>query len=235
MQYTLLIYTDETIGAGAPPEAQKQMMDEYWAYEAWLADRGMKRAGEALHNIEPGHQRAGARRRRVDDRRTVRRDQGTARRLLPARSRQPRRRHRGGAAVPGQQVRVTIEVRPVMDFSRWRARSSARTPLLGGRRPPVPSRVRTGGRGPDPSGRKLRPRRGRRAGRVRSRARAMASRRLPRQPRRVDHDHGAEPGDRPHPTRSGRSDEGGDRRAAPGTRGASVTTRCTRSPTSGCA
>ena len=50
MQYTLLIYSDETASAGAPPEAQKQMMDEYRAYEAWLADRGIKRAGEALHD-----------------------------------------------------------------------------------------------------------------------------------------------------------------------------------------
>ncbi len=48
MQYTLLIYADETAGAAAPPEAQQQMIDEYWAYEAWLADRGIKRAGEAL-------------------------------------------------------------------------------------------------------------------------------------------------------------------------------------------
>ena len=50
MQYTLLIYADETAGADAPPELQKQVMDEYRAYGAWLAEKGIKRAGEALHD-----------------------------------------------------------------------------------------------------------------------------------------------------------------------------------------
>jgi hypothetical protein len=48
MQYTLLIYGDETAGADAPPDQLKQVMDEYWASEEWLAAKGIKRAGEAL-------------------------------------------------------------------------------------------------------------------------------------------------------------------------------------------
>ena len=50
MQYILLIYTDETADADAPPERQKQVMDDYRAYESWLAEKGIKRAGEALHD-----------------------------------------------------------------------------------------------------------------------------------------------------------------------------------------
>ena len=50
MQYTLSIYADETAGADAPPELQKQVMDEYRAYGSWLAEKGIKRAGEALHD-----------------------------------------------------------------------------------------------------------------------------------------------------------------------------------------
>ena len=48
MQYTLLIYTPEADGSEAPEELKK-MMDEYWVYEAWLIEKGWKRAGEALH------------------------------------------------------------------------------------------------------------------------------------------------------------------------------------------
>ncbi|MDQ3210237.1 MAG: YciI family protein [Actinomycetota bacterium] len=50
MQYTLLIYSDETAAADAPPEMQKQVMDEYMAFQGWLVERGIKRAGEALHD-----------------------------------------------------------------------------------------------------------------------------------------------------------------------------------------
>ncbi|HWC69527.1 MAG TPA: YciI family protein [Actinomycetota bacterium] len=50
MRYTLLIYGDESAGADAPPEQLEQLMDEYRAYEAWLQERGIKRAGEALQD-----------------------------------------------------------------------------------------------------------------------------------------------------------------------------------------
>ena len=57
----------------------------------------------------------------------------------------------------------------------------------GGRRPPVPARVRACGGDADPCARRLRPRRGGRAGGVRDRAGTLALRRGPRQPRRLDH------------------------------------------------
>jgi hypothetical protein len=50
MQYALLIYGDESAGADVPPEQQTQVMDEWRAYEEWLGERGIKRAGEALHD-----------------------------------------------------------------------------------------------------------------------------------------------------------------------------------------
>ena len=49
MQYALLIYGDQAQADAASPEDRKQIMDEYWKYEAWLAEKGTKRAGEALH------------------------------------------------------------------------------------------------------------------------------------------------------------------------------------------
>ena len=50
MQYAILIYGDQSAAANASPEETQQVMDEYWKYEAWLAERGTKVAGEALHD-----------------------------------------------------------------------------------------------------------------------------------------------------------------------------------------
>jgi hypothetical protein len=50
MRYTLLIYGDESAGADASPEQLEQLIGEYRAYEAWLQERGIKRAGEALQD-----------------------------------------------------------------------------------------------------------------------------------------------------------------------------------------
>jgi hypothetical protein len=49
MLYALLIYGDETSATGVSAEAMKTMAADYWAYEEWLAEKGIKRAGEALH------------------------------------------------------------------------------------------------------------------------------------------------------------------------------------------
>ena len=48
MQYTLLIYGDETAQASATPEQTEAVMGEWWAYDQWLTEKGLKRAGEAL-------------------------------------------------------------------------------------------------------------------------------------------------------------------------------------------
>lgn len=48
MKYALLIYGDPSSG-DMTPEAMQASMDEWWKYEAWLGERGIKLAGEALH------------------------------------------------------------------------------------------------------------------------------------------------------------------------------------------
>jgi hypothetical protein len=52
MKYTLLIYGDPSLAEGASPEDLKAVMDEWWKYEAWLGERGIKLAGEALHTTD---------------------------------------------------------------------------------------------------------------------------------------------------------------------------------------
>ena len=49
MQYALLIYGDERQAENASEAETQEVMDQYWKYEAWLAEKGIKRAGEALH------------------------------------------------------------------------------------------------------------------------------------------------------------------------------------------
>jgi hypothetical protein len=48
MQYALLIYGDERQAENASEAETKEVMDGYWKYEAWLGEKGIKRAGEAL-------------------------------------------------------------------------------------------------------------------------------------------------------------------------------------------
>ena len=50
MQYALLIYGDESAAANVSPADTQQVMDDYWKYEAWLAEKGNKLGGEALHD-----------------------------------------------------------------------------------------------------------------------------------------------------------------------------------------
>ena len=47
MLYALLIYGNEAAG-DAGPDGMRAMFDEYQVYEGWLAERGIKRGGEAL-------------------------------------------------------------------------------------------------------------------------------------------------------------------------------------------
>ena len=48
MQYLLLIYEDQKIGAAMDEKAQKELLDAYWAYTKELKDSGAYLAGEAL-------------------------------------------------------------------------------------------------------------------------------------------------------------------------------------------
>src|SRR5262245_38642399 len=50
MKYLALIYTDENQDMAAPQEKQQEILNEYIAYEGWLAQKqaGKKIAGDAL-------------------------------------------------------------------------------------------------------------------------------------------------------------------------------------------
>jgi hypothetical protein len=49
VKYAILIYGDETAGAQATPEQQKEVMDMWWGYEEELQKQpGLRLAGEAL-------------------------------------------------------------------------------------------------------------------------------------------------------------------------------------------
>lgn len=49
MKYAILIYGNEAAGAGATPQEQQAVMDQWWAYEAELQkNEGLRLAGEAL-------------------------------------------------------------------------------------------------------------------------------------------------------------------------------------------
>ena len=151
----------------------------------------------ALQTAAPGDgdHRAGAGRQDADHRRPVRRDQGGDRRL-PACSRPttstPRSSWPRGSRRPAWAAR-----------SRCARSWSGSDPRAGLPRP-VGTRPRCADRLP----RRLRPRRGSRAGGLRDRRGALAARRSPGQPGRLAGDDGAQPRDRSHPPRShaGRED-----------------------------
>jgi hypothetical protein len=48
MKYALLIYGDQSQAQNASPEELQAVLDEWWKYEAWLGERGIRLAGEAL-------------------------------------------------------------------------------------------------------------------------------------------------------------------------------------------
>jgi hypothetical protein len=50
MQYMLLIYADESAGAGMTPEEGAKLAQEYTDYSQWLVDKGWMRGGEPLHD-----------------------------------------------------------------------------------------------------------------------------------------------------------------------------------------
>jgi hypothetical protein len=50
MEYALLIYGDQSQAQNATPEEQEAGMDHWRRYEGWLAETGIKRSGEALHD-----------------------------------------------------------------------------------------------------------------------------------------------------------------------------------------
>ena len=113
MRYMLSIYGDEQRWADATPEQTRATLAGYEAFGREAGDRIV--AGDGL---QPTATATTVRVRdgdRLLSRRPVRRDQGTARRLLRTRVRRPRRGARLGREDP-RRPHGAIEVRPVMDY-----------------------------------------------------------------------------------------------------------------------
>ena len=116
MRYMLLIYGDPSLAASMTPEEGEKMMADYYTYT--------QRSSTAARSSPATRCRASRRRRpcacqggqRTLDRRSLRRDQGGARRLLPRRREGPRPRPRAGGAATRCAPRSVIEVRPLLDY-----------------------------------------------------------------------------------------------------------------------
>ena len=125
MQYALLIYTpeptEEPTAGGHAAE-----MEGYNAFTEHVRARGACEAGEALDSVATATTVRVARRQDDDDRRTVRRDEGDARRLLPRRGGRSRRGDRLRRDDPRRAAR-RIEVRPVWDWAAERRCGAACT------------------------------------------------------------------------------------------------------------
>ena len=107
-RYAALIYGTEPSGE-PDPELWGKIMAEYMHFGEVGGAAGVIGGGEAAPADQHGHDHSGHRRRkgrrRDRHRRSVRRDQGSARRLLPARLQGPRRGPQLGGADPGALVR----------------------------------------------------------------------------------------------------------------------------------
>ena len=100
MKYLCLIY-DEEKKLGAMPKAESDaFMGEYFGFTEGIKKSGHYLGGNALQPVADRHDRPRPERQGVDDRRAVRRDHGTARRLLPDRGQGPERRDPGRGEDP---------------------------------------------------------------------------------------------------------------------------------------
>ena len=220
MKYLLTIYDDESMWSDAQPgdvNADDGRLPQVRPRRS--AATGAFVAGEALESISTAttvrvHRTASASSPTARSRR--RRSSSAASTCSTART--STRRSTWAAKIPGAQSGC-VEVRPVRVFAvRLSARRSDR--------PPVPARVGAGGRDAHPRPRRLRPRRGGGAGGVGRGARALAARRRPAQPGRVDHDDRAQPRDRPAAARARAA-----RRSARSSRARGARRRARTSPT----
>ena len=111
VKYALLIYGDERRVGRRCSEDEQQAI--YGEYVGDLRELPGTFGGAQLQPADDGDDGARRRRRDADDRRPVRRDEGGARRLLPVRGRQPRRRRsRSRRAIPAARIGGAVEVRP---------------------------------------------------------------------------------------------------------------------------
>ncbi len=106
MQYMLLIYNEPGVwGTMTPERAAVGPWPSTAPYTEELQNTGKLVAGDALQPITDRDVGPRPRRRDADDRRAVRRDEGSARRLLPDRRRDARRGARVGRQDPRRTVR----------------------------------------------------------------------------------------------------------------------------------
>ena len=103
MKYALLIYGNDTEWESRSDEEKQAIYGEYCA---GLGERPASSAARSCSRRDTATTVRVRERRDADDRRPVRRDEGSARRLLPARGRQPRRRDRARSAHPGSAARA---------------------------------------------------------------------------------------------------------------------------------
>ena len=206
----LLIYGRRADRAAVPDDVMASEMAAYNEFTRHIADRGAhsRPARRSIHRRPPPPSASA----------TARRSRPTGRSPRPRRSsaastssRPPISTRRSttprGSPAPSDG---SIEVRPIFDFgaqaaaARRRNRDRAEPALTA---PPddaahdVVDRLfreesGAGGRDAHPRPRRLRPGRGGGPGRVHHRARDVAGAGRPGQPGGVDHDHGAQPGDR---------------------------------------
>ena len=192
MKYLLSIYADERAYEAMSEDERREM---YAAYDELMKD--VAAAGHMLGGEGWPRPRARPRCRSVGraprHRRTVRGDQGAARRLLPDRRGGPRRRDRhrrdGSRACTLARSRC--------------ARSSTDDDRRRGRRPRVPGRHRARRGHPDQSDPRLRPGGRGLAGGLRAGAPHVAAARRAARPHRVAVHHGPQPRDRPAPPGTG--------------------------------
>ena len=198
MRYLLLIYTEPPAMAPSD-EAVGEELARYGAYSAWLRETGQFLGGEAL--------------KPVTDATTVQLVDG--RRVVTDGPFAETKEHLGGLLPDRGESTLMRRSRPPRDCrppptarsrsgrsgrrrDRCDRRSSRRRrPRPGGGRRGVSRGPRPRARHPDPRPGRLRSRRGGRRRRVPGGAGALAGRRDPRQPGRVDHDDGTQPRDRP--------------------------------------
>ena len=105
MKFLAIIYNDESLYADATPEQIAATFEAHGEFGQAAGEAGVFVGGEGLQPIGDRDDRPRARRRAHAHRRSVRRDQGAARRLLPARVQGPRRGAQLGGADPGGQDR----------------------------------------------------------------------------------------------------------------------------------
>ena len=129
MKYLVTLYADESRWEEQTPEQGAAEMQAYEAFGNEATAAGVMVGGEGLQPTATATTLRDPRRRAHPHRRPVRRDQGAARRLLPARVQGSRRGHRVDGEDPEHEERV--ERGPAGDGLRGLRRGVAR-PLRGG-------------------------------------------------------------------------------------------------------